>query len=255
MIFYFSGTGNSFAAASFLAEHLKEPLVNIAQAIEENNLEFTLGEGERLGFVFPIYAWAPPKPVIAFIEKLILHGTQKPYTYGVCTCGGSAGGAMDLLEEVLNKKGMTLDSGYSIIMPDNYVVMFHVDAPEKRDAFLRESEETLKLILNAVQTEKHKFFRVKRGKLGGFLSAVVAPGFQRYGRKTKPFYATEECIHCGICERVCTAYCIRLKNGMPYWIKKDCNMCMACINRCPKGAIQYGRKTKNKGQYVHPCWK
>ena len=67
MIYYFSGTGNSYAAAKKLAAGLGEDLMDIAVAVQEGNYEHTLTEGERLGFVFPVYAWAPPKVVTEFV--------------------------------------------------------------------------------------------------------------------------------------------------------------------------------------------
>ena len=29
-------------------------------------------------------------------------------------------------------------------------------------------------------------------------------------------------------------------------------MCLGCLHRCPKFAIQYGRNTKKHGQYTNP---
>ncbi len=255
MIFYFSGTGNSYAVARFLSDHLGEHLVDIAQAMEKKETEFFFREEEKLGFVFPIYAWAPPKMVIDFIKKFVLNAENQPYTFGVCTCGGSAGKAMDMLEDALSKKGIAMDSGYSVVMPDNYVLMFKVDSQEAQAEILQKAQGTMERILDSVKQQKRKFYRVKKGRAGGLLTGVVSPAFQRFATKTKSFYATEACIHCGLCEKICTSSCIQLEDGIPHWVKERCNMCLACVNRCPKGAIQYGKKTKDKGQYVHPCWK
>ena len=49
MIYYFSGTGNSYAAAKYLAEGLGEDLMDIAVAIKENKYEYTLKKDEKLG--------------------------------------------------------------------------------------------------------------------------------------------------------------------------------------------------------------
>ena len=32
----------------------------------------------------------------------------------------------------------------------------------------------------------------------------------------------------------------------------DCTSCLACYHVCPKHAVQYGRRTKRKGQYLNP---
>ena len=42
--------------------------------------------------------------------------------------------------------------------------------------------------------------------------------------------------------------------GKPMW-SQHCTKCMACICRCPQEAIQYGKRTKNKGRYYNPLLK
>ncbi|MGG6313934.1 hypothetical protein [Paenibacillus macerans] len=47
---------------------------------------------------------------------------------------------------------------------------------------------------------------------------------------------------------------IEQKDGKPYWKEEtECCFCFACINYCPRKAIQI-RKTKSmaKGRYRHP---
>lgn len=255
MIFYFSGTGNSYATACFLAEKLGDKVIDMAQALRNNETEYLLAKDEKVGFVFPIYAWAPPKAVLDFVNQLCLHSEKQPYIFGVCTCGGSAGNGMQSFKNVLKKNGMTLDSGYSVIMPDNYIVMFKVMSLEEQAEVLKAASVTMKWIALSVKESKQGFFRVKKGKGARIFTSVVNPLFQLGGMKTKPFLATSKCNSCGLCERVCTDGCIRLEDGQPRWTKKNCNMCLACINRCPQEAIQYGNKTKEKGRYIHPCWR
>ena len=69
MIFYFSGTGNSAWVARQLAEGQNEELLSIAVEIDKNK-EYKLREGEKVGFVFPVYAWGPPEIVLRFIRRL-----------------------------------------------------------------------------------------------------------------------------------------------------------------------------------------
>lgn len=254
MIYYFSGTGNSYYAAKVLAEGLDEDLMDIAAAVRNKQYEYTLEKGERLGFVFPVYAWAPPKIVTDFVKKLELYYTGEPYLFAVCTCGGAAGNTMDIFEKALHQNGLKLDSGFSLIMPNNCITLFDVNTKEVEEEKLTQAKETLAHIRRAVQLGWSDFFRVKKGKWSGFFSSVVSPIHILTGRKTKPFHVTADCIHCGLCTKVCTADCIQMQNGRPVWTKKNCNMCLACINFCLARAIQYGNKTETRGRYVHPIY-
>lgn len=68
-------------------------------------------------------------------------------------------------------------------------------------------------------------------------------------RKTKKFFADDKCISCGLCAKICPEEAIVIRNGKPEWIKRKCQHCTACINRCPAKAIQYGKKTADRGRY------
>ena len=254
MIYYFSGTGNSYAAAKFLADGLGEDLMDIAAAVKDNKYEYTLQADEKLGFVFPVYAWAPPKAVTEFVKNLELYYSGDPYIFAVCTCGASAGKTMDTFENALEENGLVLDSGFSLVMPDNCITMFEVDSDKEIAEKFKQADKTLDNILRAVKLGWSDFFRVKRGKMSSVLTKVVNPVFSMGAMKTKPFYVTSDCIGCGLCEKICTSSCIELTAGRPVWTEDTCNMCLACINRCPAKAIQYGKKTVNRGRYIHPIY-
>ena len=56
------------------------------------------------------------------------------------------------------------------------------------------------------------------------------------------------CIGCGRCVELCPLNNVHLKNGKPVW-GKNCTHCMACICYCPKEAIEYGKKSREKPRY------
>ena len=253
MIYYFSGTGNSYAAAKTLAEGLGEDLMDISAAVRENNYAHPLAEGEKLGFVFPVYAWAPPLVVTEFVKNLDLYYSGDPYIFAVCTCGSSAGKTMDIFEKALEENGLVLDSGFSVVMPDNCIILFDAEKEEESAEKLENAEKTLDNILRAVKLGWSDFFRVKKGRFGNLLTAAVNPVFVK-GMKTKPFYVTDACIGCGLCAYHCTSGCIEMTAGRPVWTEDRCHMCLACINRCPAQAIQYGKKTADRGRYIHPIY-
>ena len=87
MIFYFSGCGNSRHVAETIAAGLNDTLIFIPEAAREGRYEYELAEDERLGFVFPIYSWAPPKLVMDLFASLIFGPGKVPrffFTYFIC---------------------------------------------------------------------------------------------------------------------------------------------------------------------------
>jgi len=115
---------------------------------------------------------------------------------------------------------------------------------------LSEAEGTLADI-NAVLAARAKgVFRLIPGTLPRLKSAVVSPLFNRFARRTEPFFATDACTACGLCERICPRGCITVTDK-PAW-SGSCLQCLACLHRCPVRAVQYGKSTEGKGRYVHP---
>lgn len=108
MIFYFSGTGNSYYVASKIASRSGEGLAPIARLMKNaaDGFEYTLRDGEIIGFVYPIYAWAPPKVVLDFISKLKLLNYKGHYIFSTATCGDDTGSSLKILRKSLQKRAL-----------------------------------------------------------------------------------------------------------------------------------------------------
>ncbi|WP_438446639.1 EFR1 family ferrodoxin [Gorillibacterium sp. sgz5001074] len=251
MIFYFSGTGNSFYAAKQIAEHIHEPLVSIAAAVNSGSqaYKYTLKDREAIGFVFPTHSWGPPKIVLDFLEGLELDGYDSHYMFGVATCGGNIGNAMDVVNRQLKRKGMELSSGFSIVMPNNYIIMGDVDSKERQEAKLSAAEKALESIREAVMDRQRGVFRLKKGFPARLLTGVVHPMFVKNGIQPAKFHATDSCQGCETCEKVCGSGNIAV-DGKPEWGSR-CTLCLACLHYCPVQAIQYGKSTERKGRYTN----
>ena len=248
MIFSFSGCGNSKYVAEALATQLNNTLVFIPEAARENHYEFNLTADERLGFVFPVYAWAPPKLGLDFIQKLRL--TAKPeYVYFACTCGDECGHTEKIFRKAIEEKGWELSACFSMKMPETYIGMpgFKLDTEENAKKKIEAAEVTMERNIPRI-ANRDRFSDMIKGKAAWLKSYMINGSFNKFATDDRKYRSTEKCIGCGKCVQVCPLQNITLTEGRPKW-NGHCTMCMACYHHCPTNAIQYGKGTEGKGQY------
>jgi NAD-dependent dihydropyrimidine dehydrogenase PreA subunit/flavodoxin len=250
MIFYFSGTGNSLFVAKTIAEAQGETLFSIPEQLTEKEgpLAYKLKDGDLLGFVFPVHAWGPRRS--CWTSSAAGAEGGKPYVFSLCTCGDEEGKATHILQKSLARKGLSLDSAFCLVMPNNYIVMFDPDREEVARQKLEQASSRLSGINGILQNRRSGVMELLPGRMPALKSLVVNPLFIRFARGTNPFYATDACTGCGFCEKVCPIHTISVR-GKPVW-GENCLQCMACINRCPTQAIQYGKRTENRVGIICP---
>ena len=81
------------------------------------------------------------------------------------------------------------------------------------------------------------------------VTVPVAPALCYINQGTKEFWAKENFLSCGKCEKLCPMNIISMQNGKPVWMKERCSHCMSCIQNCPVEAIEYGKITEGKKRY------
>lgn len=239
MIYYFSATGNSKHAAEVIAEKTGDTAVSIVDALKNGIPE---NSSDKTGFVFPVYFWGLPEIIKRFASLPEVKNSLGEYVFCVITCGANTGTADKMLEKTLGRK---MDYSFSLKMPDNYVVMYDPCEKEKAKKYLRHADKELEIICNEINAKENK----KSGASGGELNSFIVSKLYNPFRKTKKFFADDKCTSCGLCEKLCPDSVIVIENGRPKWTKKNCQHCTACINRCPAKAIQYGKKTSERGRY------
>ena len=259
MIFYFSGCGNSRHVAETIAAGLNDSLIFIPEAAREGKYDYTLAEGERLGFVFPVYSWAPPKLVLDFIEKLkvpepaVAEGSRSvegpTYLYFACTCGDECGLTEKIFRKAVEQKGWSLSACFSVQMPETYIGMrgFKLDTCENAQRKITAADAKMKELIPRIKN-KESFSEMIVGGAAWLKSNLINPGFNRFATDDTKYRSTEACIHCGKCVESCPLKNVTLEEGRPKW-NGHCTMCMACYHHCPVNAIQYGKATVGKSQY------
>lgn len=247
MILYFSGTGNSEYAAKRLGKALNDTVVNLFEKIRRQDFSALHSDAPWV-LAVPTYAWRIPRIVQRWLERTALSGNRD--IYFVMTCGENIGNAGRYLQKLCAEKQMNYQGCVGITMPENYIALFSTPGPEEAMEIIRRADDVIdRAALCISKGERLPQLKISvRDRLeSGIVNDVFYPLFVHAAK----FYATDACISCGQCAALCPLDNIRLKNGKPVW-GKNCTHCMACICRCPKDAIEYGKHSKNLPRYRCP---
>jgi ferredoxin len=249
IIYYFTGTGNSLAAARKIAAALGDcELVPIASL--KNTSGTITPPAERVGIVCPVYFAGLPAMVASFAARLDLSHSR--YTFSVVTLGGSGGSsALRQLDRILrDRQGRGLDAGFMVRMPGNYILMYSAPAGNKQEKILAMADEELTAIAGAIdRCEKPK---LPSSFLANLVHALAYPRFASHVHDDdRKFSVTDQCTSCGTCAAICPAGNIELVDGKPVW-QHRCELCCGCIHLCPVQAIQAGPRTGARLHYRNP---
>lgn len=277
IIYWFSATGNSLAAARLLEAALVAELAK-SEAIRDSRLpvdtptvpaaqdtvelrpmaaalkeaggagRIAPGAGTgRIVLVFPLFYLSWPALVDAFLERL-----DPPagcdlvalVTRGMWQMGAVLGD----LDQRLRRQGRVLRLGRYLETPNNDIILFNACAPAAAERKLGAMPAAIRRfaaeIAGGGQGRSREWFAFMRG--------FRYPVYQRKIPGSHSRFRVEAgCTGCGICVKVCALDRIILEAGRPVW-RPGCQECEACINFCPARAIEYGDHTTSKRRYLHP---
>lgn len=244
IIYYFTGTGNSL----YIAHQLGKQLGNcqIKSMSNEPPTPPVGGPEENIGFVFPVYYWGMPRIVKQFVEKLDIH--KGTYIFAIVNYKGLKLDTLGLLNDVLQQKGSELAYGYGIKMPGNAITHYGPPSPEKTHKIIENANFKIDEVVKAIAKKEVRSIRRLGTRISKWGNSSMYKNIEKFDEK---FTTTEKCTGCGICSEICPVQNIKLDGQKPGW-QHHCERCMACIQWCPKEAIQYGQKTVKRRRYHSP---
>jgi ferredoxin len=249
VIYYFTGTGNSLAAAKKIAASIGDCELMPIGSVMDSPGEI-VPFAERVGIICPVYFSGLPAMVASFAGRLDPKGAE--YVFAVVTLGGAGGcSALWELDGILKEHASRgLDAGFRVKMPGNYILMYEPPAGKKRDTLLATANEEIAKIADAVsQCRKQK---LPRSFFEQLLHALMHKWFiSRAHEDDRKFSVSEKCTSCGTCVAICPAKNIEMVNKKPVW-KHHCELCCGCIHLCPVQAIQAGAGTEKRQRYRNP---
>ena len=244
MVLYFSGTGNSKYAAQCIADALGDTLLSINDRVRSSDTS-PVEVGGRLVIVTPTYAWRIPRVVQLWLQKTELRGAEQ--TWFVMTCGSEIGNAAGHNRSFCIDKGLFYMGTAQIVMPENYIAMFDVPAPDEARQIVARARPDIEKSA-ALIAEGREFSPPRSSLTYRFMSRVVNPIFYPVFVKAAPFTVSDDCTGCAQCAERCPMNNIAIQNGRPVW-GNQCTHCMACICYCRAEAIEYGKKSLGKPRY------
>ena len=234
---YFTGTGNSkrvideinYSLASFSST------MDIVDVTKDEVKDINNYDG--LIISYPIYGFNAPKPIIAYVKKMVKANEQKP-----CLIMKQSGehlfwnNASSLyLTSLLKKRNIKVTNEYHYLMPYSFIFR-HSDYMAYR------MDNVMKGLIPLDLTDffNNKEVHMKRFFLDRFFAWVLRIQWWG-GRFNGRFYKVEKdkCIKCMKCVKECPAHNIIMEDGK-FKFKGQCLMCQRCIMYCPRHAIKVG---------------
>ncbi|GEM_PF-850405 len=239
-IYCYSGGGSSFWAAREIARRLPGGALIKAVRLPPEPTS-ARPEADRIGFVFPVYAWAPPRRLIDFVRTLDLSGFQN--CFAVVTHAGQPAAALPRLAQAVKESGGRLTRGFALRMPSSFgrqetaaKIHEHLNEAQKRVA-----EDIVPALVNtgADSDGRDAAELLETGSLWQrtFLSALNPACAPFLGKMCRRRLDSAKCKKCGVCADLCPAGSIRMTDTGPVF-DAGCDACGACFTWCPEGAIR-----------------
>ena len=246
MVIYFSATGNTEFIAKQLSERINDDSLNLINRIKEKDYS-PIGSSSPFVICSPVYVCEMPRFLAEYLKNVKLTGNNK--VYFVVTSGGYTGISGYLAQKLIKKKGMTYMGRAEFKMPRNYLIntRYPMLTDEENIDRIKQSYERIPAVAEKILKEE----KLKAKHITLFEKIITLPFnpiWVKYKHTADLFYATDKCVGCGKCVKLCPFNNKDIVDGRPVW-GNSCEHCMACISNCPVEAIEYGEISLDQKRY------
>jgi Pyruvate/2-oxoacid:ferredoxin oxidoreductase delta subunit/flavodoxin len=257
VIFFFSGTGNTWWLAKSIAKKLvQKSLETITISIETQDLITELEKIDKydlIGFGYPIYGSGCPELFDKFIKSLPQCEEKECFIF-TSMMAFSGDGAL-VKKRQLERKGYKIKQAVNIVMPNNIklpypiIEKFPMNSRDEINELLNKAEERVnKLVQKILNKEDCVEGYGALNKIGGLMQRIPVRFFG-WSRWAENFFVDyEDCTECMQCVKYCPTGNIQ-KDGERFVWGDKCICCMRCYNLCPEDAIQYKRATLDRKRF------
>ena len=240
-IYTFSGTGNTYISADFIARSLKALGADVAQyKIEEELKKGSAPDFAGVDYIiigYPIYAFNAPEIVIDFVKSFPKTTEIKAAVFktaGEPFCLNKS--SSSYMKRILEKKGYDFIAEKHILMPYNILFRYEDALAKQMYIFMQNAACDFAQTIAAGEREL-----IKSTALGRAVSVIMRPIMRQGAKLNGRFYSVskKKCVMCMKCVRECPTGNIAVKDGKLHF-DGNCAMCMRCVQLCPKDAIKIG---------------
>jgi flavodoxin/ferredoxin len=246
VIFYFSGTGNTWWVADRIKKQLDARNINAdivsIDSVNAKKANWWIKTADLVFFGWPVYGSDLPAPMKRFIDNLLPIEKGK-HIHTFCTQMGFSGDGAWVYHKRFEEKGLTIDSAQHFIMPSNMSYSKGIlSAPtndEKIAKIMEKCGRHVERYVDNLLLGKSRITGKNSYLLGMLQRAPYSMANNRY--KALVGVDVEKCTKCGLCASLCPAANITMKDYPEFGGK--CEQCFRCYALCPQSAITYKGKT------------